>query len=253
MKKTKVILMVSFLISALSLFIYINHNAQSKNIRKTDIKESKIETFDKTSKEKNFSIKKVEDTLIEHGFIPSFFLNRDLSRLNDLIFLFYPSPGKKPIQCYQPFLIEKQRNEPSKKNKKTIILHFWATWCGPCLLELPLLDKVSKRLSQKNIILPTCIDEDLSDINLVWETYKDHGVSKLGNLSTVSLSHNVINDLCKIFSVESIPQTVFLDQKGNMLGQIKGKVSWDDHDFLDALELFLEKPEKYFKENDKKN
>ncbi len=245
--------MVSFLISTFLLIFYINHHVQSKNAPKKDIKEVKTQSSHQSPKHQKISTRKVEETLIEHGFVPSFFLNRDLSRLNDLVFLYYPSPKKKPIQCYKPFFIEQHTQQSSKHHKKPIILHFWATWCGPCLLELPLLDEVSKRLSKKNVLLPTCIDEGLDDINLVWETYKDHRISNLGNLAIVSQSHNVIHDLCKIFSVESIPQTVFLDKKGNMLGQIKGKASWDDRHFLDALELFLEKPENYFKENDEKN
>lgn len=36
---------------------------------------------------------------------------------------------------------------------KTVIINFWATWCGPCLLELPHLDKIGKDLADKGLVV----------------------------------------------------------------------------------------------------
>jgi len=38
-----------------------------------------------------------------------------------------------------------------KKNGKTYVVNFWATWCAPCLKELPAFEKINKVYSNKNV------------------------------------------------------------------------------------------------------
>ena len=38
-----------------------------------------------------------------------------------------------------------------KKNGKTYVINFWATWCAPCVKELPAFEKINKEYSNKNV------------------------------------------------------------------------------------------------------
>jgi len=38
-----------------------------------------------------------------------------------------------------------------KKDNKTYVVNFWATWCGPCVKELPYFEKINKEYADKNV------------------------------------------------------------------------------------------------------
>lgn len=96
--------------------------------------------------------------------------------------------------------------EMSALRGKVIVMNFWATWCGPCLTELPLFEKVmAKYKDEKNVVfLAISTDEDRE---LVPPHLKQHKF----NLPVAYAEH--LNDF---FSVNSIPTTIILDGKGEI-------------------------------------
>ncbi|MBP6820630.1 MAG: redoxin family protein [Acidobacteria bacterium] len=89
---------------------------------------------------------------------------------------------------------------------KVIVFNFWATWCGPCLTEMPLFEKtIGKYKEDKDVVfLAVTTDEDRE---LVAPFLKQHKF----NLPIVYAEY--LNDF---FSVSSIPTTIILDRKGEV-------------------------------------
>jgi len=48
---------------------------------------------------------------------------------------------------------------------KTLLLHFWASWCGPCLIEFPDLVELARKKPENFVILAVSTDKNLADIN----------------------------------------------------------------------------------------
>ncbi|MGH9938654.1 MAG: redoxin family protein [Blastocatellia bacterium] len=89
---------------------------------------------------------------------------------------------------------------------KVIVMNFWATWCGPCLTEMPLFEKtIAKYKDDKDVIfLAITTDEDRELVGPFLKQYKF-------NLPVAYAEY--LNDH---FAVSSIPTTIILDRKGEI-------------------------------------
>ena len=176
----------------------------------------------------------VESVLLENGFTPSYY-QTTATGIKNLHFKLYTNK-KKDISYHLPTV-----HSPAKK---LTILHFWATWCGPCLKELPSFDRVTPQLAIHAHLIPICVDA--SDIEMVWDVYNSKQIQHLGSLNNPDHESNYLNRLNQAFGVESIPCTIFLNKNGMIVGKIKGKAPWCDSSFLEALQQFLQNPDDYF-------
>lgn len=107
------------------------------------------------------------------------------------------------------FTLTKLDGAPLKLNDyrgKIVVMNFWATWCGPCLTELPLFEKtVAKYKDDKEVIfLAVTTDEDREVVAPFLKQQKF-------NLPVAYAEH--LNDF---FSVNSIPTTIILDRTGQV-------------------------------------
>lgn len=89
---------------------------------------------------------------------------------------------------------------------KVIVMNFWATWCGPCLTELPLFEKtIAKYKDDKDVVfLALTTDEDRESVAPFLKQHKF-------NLPVAYADY--LNDF---FTVGSIPTTIILDRKGEV-------------------------------------
>lgn len=94
-----------------------------------------------------------------------------------------------------------------KKGKEIVILDFWATWCGPCRIAMPVLGQVSKEMAEQGIRLyGVNLEEDPDTIRAYLE---DKGLD-----ITVALDRT--GSVSAQYLVTGIPQTVIVDRNGNV-------------------------------------
>ena len=91
------------------------------------------------------------------------------------------------------------------KDKKIVILDFWATWCGPCRSALPILAQVAEQYKSKDVILRAV---DLREQPEKIRTY----------LKTTDFPLTILLDkdgsIAKLYGVTGIPQTVIVGKDG---------------------------------------
>src|SRR5215207_2305132 len=90
---------------------------------------------------------------------------------------------------------------------KVVMLNFWASWCGPCRQEMPLLEQMHKRYSALGFTLVGVnVDANSKDAE-DW-------------LSKTPVSFPVLFDreskVSKMYDVSAMPSTVFIDRQGNV-------------------------------------
>ncbi len=104
---------------------------------------------------------------------------------------------------------------------KGIVLNFWATWCPPCVAELPSLDRLAATLAGSSIQV-VAISEDLGDkaAAKVQKYYAAHAITRL----PVLIDH--FGKASDAFANQGVPTTLLIDAKGNLTARFEGGTDW---------------------------
>jgi thiol-disulfide isomerase/thioredoxin len=114
---------------------------------------------------------------------------------------------------------------------KIVLVNLWATWCEPCLREMPSLERVQSRLGDK--IAVVAISEDRGGGKTV-----DPFIAKLG-LKSVKIYLDPKSAMERAFKVQGLPTSFLIDRKGRVLGRVEGAAEWDAPKLLEILKSFL--------------
>jgi peroxiredoxin len=109
---------------------------------------------------------------------------------------------------------------------RIVVLNFWATWCPPCVEEMPSLLQMQQRLKDKNVVvLAVSLDEDEGAYH---RFLKDHRV----NLITVRDPDLKSSELYGTFKY---PETYIIDRNGVLQRKFIGAVDWNQPEVVDFL------------------
>ena len=108
-----------------------------------------------------------------------------------------------------------------------LLVNFWATWCAPCISELPSLYNLKQnKSSSKFKILLVSIDRAGPKV------YKPF-LKKLG-LSQLKSASDPKADLMRALKISGIPTTLLIDPNSYIVGMYTGDAKWD-HPFAETL------------------
>jgi thiol-disulfide isomerase/thioredoxin len=103
---------------------------------------------------------------------------------------------------------------------KGVVLNFWATWCVPCVSEMPALDSLARAVAQEGIVvLPVSLDR--TGAAAVGPFYAAHGIRDL----PVLLDPH--SDTMTALKLDGIPTTLVIDRHGREVSRVQGPVQWD--------------------------
>jgi thiol-disulfide isomerase/thioredoxin len=99
---------------------------------------------------------------------------------------------------------------------KPVLVNLWATWCGPCVKELPTLDA----LSAKGPLKVIAVSQDTGGDTQVGPFWKAHG------LKTLTPYTDAKNGLMAALKVDVLPTTILFDAKGREVWRVVGDKDW---------------------------
>jgi thiol-disulfide isomerase/thioredoxin len=100
-----------------------------------------------------------------------------------------------------------------------LVINLWATWCVPCVAELPGLAVLARRLKDSSIrVLPLSSDRDGAPV--VASYYHQHGIEGL------PIWLDPKGEAVRIWGVQGIPTTLIVDREGRERGRLVGAVDW---------------------------
>lgn len=121
--------------------------------------------------------------------------------------------------------------ELSELRGKLVIVNLWATWCGPCLREMPSLERLQSRLGVRIAVL--AVSEDRGG-NKTVEPF----IAKLG-LKLVKIYIDPKSEVGHAFGVRGLPTSLLIDREGKVLGRVEGGAEWDGPKILGVIEPLL--------------
>jgi len=113
---------------------------------------------------------------------------------------------------------------------RLLVLNFWATWCQPCVEEVPSLDQFAKEMAGSGVVvLGVSMDKDP-------KRYKDF-------LSRARVSFMTARDpdakISADYGTFKYPESYIIDAKGKVVQKIIGATNWTDGNMVNAVKSFL--------------
>jgi peroxiredoxin len=114
----------------------------------------------------------------------------------------------------------------SQYKGQVVMLNFWASWCGPCRQEMPLLENIYKKYNKMGF-------------TLIGVNVEPDSKAAEGFLKETPVSFPVIYDkdstVSKAYDVSGMPSTVIIDRKGNIRVLHRGYKPGDENEYLDSI------------------
>ena len=161
-------------------------------------------------------------TAVENGAVP---LERP--RLGEFI------PSSPPVPAPTISLVDLAGNTVSLSEfaGRFVLINLWATWCEPCLREMPSLERMQSRFGDKITVL--AISEDRGGSKTV-----EPFINKLG-LKSFKTYLDPKSDAGRAFKVVGLPTSFLIDREGRVLGRVEGAAEWDSPTLLGVLKSVL--------------
>lgn len=111
---------------------------------------------------------------------------------------------------------------------KVVVLNLWATWCTPCVAEMPMLDRLQQQLKDVDVVV-VALSLDRGGPPAVKAFFQEHGIKHLGVY--VDPTMRAQSD----FRVIGLPTTILIDREGRDRGRVVGPAEWDDAKAADLV------------------
>ena len=114
---------------------------------------------------------------------------------------------------------------------KVVVINFWATWCGPCVEELPSLNNLAKHYKDELVVLAIS-DERADQIKNFLMAFPDFH----SNFILANKSRKETQDM---FGIKILPETYIVNKKGFLVERIVGPQEWDSKSWLQKIQKII--------------
>lgn len=101
---------------------------------------------------------------------------------------------------------------------RVVIVNMWATWCGPCRVEMPTLERLAARHPKDLVILAVSNDDDWSPVDRYWKTQFPH----------LRLALAPDRNIASKLGALGLPYTLILDRDGKEIARVPRGAEWDE-------------------------
>ncbi len=133
--------------------------------------------------------------------------------------------GKTIPQFDLPLIDSNKKISDEKLKGKYYLSQFWASWCAPCVGEMPKIREIYKKYKKSNFtIVSISLDDSISVLKKFWQKYGDMP------WDNVILKNGYNNKIVKYFGIVGVPVIVLVSPEGKILANIitEGENSWSE-------------------------
>jgi thiol-disulfide isomerase/thioredoxin len=152
---------------------------------------------------------------------------RDRAELGE----FVPSQQPAPAPAVSLTDVSGNTVELSDFKGRLVVVNLWATWCEPCLREMPSLERLQSKLGDRIAVLG--VSEDRGGSKTV-----EPFTAKLG-LKSVKIFIDPKSAVGRAVEMRGLPTSLLIDRDGKSLGRVEGAAEWDSPKLMAVLDRFL--------------
>lgn len=114
---------------------------------------------------------------------------------------------------------------------KVVFLNFWATWCPPCIREMPDMQNLHEKLGPKGFVIVANSLDKSTNYSKVKSFVAD-------NSYTFTIGHEPENEMVSKYPT-SLPGTYLIDKNGFAVARIDGAIPWSEDKYVKLIEALL--------------
>jgi thiol-disulfide isomerase/thioredoxin len=139
-------------------------------------------------------------------------------------------PTAEPRESPTATFLDAEGNEKSLFDfrGKGLVLNFWATWCAPCVKEMPALDRLAAAAGGRGLQV-LALSADRAGAPVVRTFYEVNDISHL------PVAIDTQGRVARAIGITGLPTTVLYDAAGREVGRVIGVAEWDTPAVLDFL------------------
>jgi cytochrome c biogenesis protein CcmG, thiol:disulfide interchange protein DsbE len=119
---------------------------------------------------------------------------------------------------------------PKDFGGKLLVLNFWATWCPPCIEELPSLNEFSRQFAPQGVVvLAVSIDRN----EKVYRQFLE------SNPVSFATARDPETDISSSYGTFQVPESYLIDRSGKVLYKVISNQNWMDPEFLARVKQML--------------
>lgn len=109
-----------------------------------------------------------------------------------------------------------------------VVLNLWATWCVPCVAEMPALDALARLVAGDGVAV-LALSSDRGGAPPVERFYRDK------KIQTLPVLLDPRGDAARALGARGIPTTLLIDRAGKERGRLEGAADWASAEFVQAI------------------
>lgn len=113
---------------------------------------------------------------------------------------------------------------------KVVLVNFWASWCPPCIYEMPALQRLKQHFADRPF--------EILAINVGEKKYRVRKFSKLINLDLPVLL-DTGSETFNEWGVKTLPTSFLIDTKGNVVHRVLGNPGWENDDTRNIIDSMM--------------
>ena len=114
---------------------------------------------------------------------------------------------------------------------KVVLLNFWATWCGPCRIEMPAMEQLYRTFSRREFQI-LAISTDPQGMTVTRPFQQKTGL-------TFPILHDTDMQIGLTYGARSLPMTLMVDRQGIVRERIFGARDWDSPEARELIQLLM--------------
>ena len=114
---------------------------------------------------------------------------------------------------------------------KILLVNFWATWCAPCIKEMPSLDRLKSKVDVDFDVIAISVDRD--GVEKVTDFFDENKISNLEKFFDIK------NSLAKEMNLYGVPTSFFINKEGDLIGYYHGDMEWDNDTVINFINYLI--------------
>jgi thiol-disulfide isomerase/thioredoxin len=117
----------------------------------------------------------------------------------------------------------------SQSKAKLTLVHFWATWCAPCVKEFPQIDTLQHNYADKGLRIIALSIEGERGFEKIQRFFTSNGIT---HITPYIAGSTVIKDT----GIRGLPTTFFIDRHGKKIALLEGPIDWSSTEIITYIE-----------------